>query len=276
MNYLLIVEGEKAEPKLFETVFSRYGFKIEKHPRPKTFNDDIIDQFSETLIGNDKNVIHIMQAPNNCIEGFLHQAIREKWDLAKAFGKDTDFFAGKFIVFDVDHAPNEELKSMMDIYCDETDQGLLIISSPCLEIISEPERKDPIKVTHLKEYKKQRNIYLDNNVMVRKNAMDYIIENFETLISIFLESNTVLFSEENTMEHPRLAVEEVNKRNIRQKSGVCYTYFTSVIYVIVGYVMGLTKQINNSESIKEFLLTHKKQQVLFNNERLCMKSSETR
>lgn len=256
MHYLLIVEGEKAEPKLFESIFKRYGFTVIQHPRPKSFNDNFSFVFDQTSISNGKNTVHIMQAPNNCIEGFLKKAKEENWDLSKTFNHDTDFFAAKFIVFDVDHAPNDILYSMMSHYCDEADQGLLIVSSPCLEILSEPHRKDPITVKHLREYKSLRNTQLDTDPNIKMSAINYIVENFEDLILEFLISNVALYKDNNVMEHPHLAIDEINRLNYRSKEQVCYRYFTTVIYVVIACIMGLTKQVDNANVVLEFLKIH--------------------
>lgn len=135
-------------------------------------------------------------------------------------------------------------------------QGLLIVSSPCLEILSEPNRKDPIIVKHLREYNSLRNIQLDTNPNIKISAINFIVNNFEDLILEFLISNVVLFKDNNVMEHPHLAVDEINRLNYRSREQVCYHYFTTVIYVVIACIMGLTKQVDNADTVREFLKHH--------------------
>ena len=39
---------------------------------------------------------------------------------------------------------------------------------------------------------------------------------------------------------------------------VLYRYFTTTLYVCIAYILGLTKEIDNSEIVEEFFLSHKK------------------
>ena len=88
------------------------------------------------------------------------------------------------------------------------------------------------------------------------SAINYIVDNFEDLILKFLISNVVLFKDDNVMEHPHLAVDEINRLNYRSKEQVRYYYFTTVTYVVIAYIMGLTKQVDNADAVREFLKSH--------------------
>lgn len=55
------------------------------------------------------------------------------------------------------------------------------------------------------------------------------------------------------MEHPRLIIEMINRHNIRTDSYVKYRYFTTVLYVVIANIFGLTKEIENYEVVERFL-----------------------
>ena len=63
------------------------------------------------------------------------------------------------------------------------------------------------------------------------------------------------------MEHPRLVVDKINKMNDRinyknEKGKIItecfYRYFTTVIYVFIAYINGLTIQIDNYDIVYNF------------------------
>jgi len=61
------------------------------------------------------------------------------------------------------------------------------------------------------------------------------------------------------MEHPQFVLKKINELNEREDISsdchpVYYRYFTTVIYVCVAYIKGLTKEIDNVDLIKEFFL----------------------
>ena len=66
------------------------------------------------------------------------------------------------------------------------------------------------------------------------------------------------FNEENIMEHPRLIIDKINSLNKRmnckdkEKSYVIYNYLTTVVYVFIAYINGLTKEINNYSLVRDF------------------------
>ncbi len=60
------------------------------------------------------------------------------------------------------------------------------------------------------------------------------------------------------MEHPQLIINMINKLNIRKLNKdnqvhFYYRYFSTVIYVCVAFILGLTKEEENVEILKKFL-----------------------
>lgn len=67
-----------------------------------------------------------------------------------------------------------------------------------------------------------------------------------------VESNS-----KNVMEHPSFVLDKINELNDREfysldDQPVRYRYFTTVLYVCIAYINGLTKQIENVDEIKGF------------------------
>lgn len=181
MNYLLIVEGAKAEHSLFAMVFERYGFNIVHSKQMKSF-DSFINQFDSFELSDSKDNIVIAQAPRNRL-GELLRSDSSQVDFDIVFKKK---FNSIFLIFDVDHTGNTDLEEMSRIHCDESDSGLLLVSSPCIEIMSEPNRKEELETDHLAKYKKERNVFFSETQRLGYGAIEYIARNFEKLSLEFL------------------------------------------------------------------------------------------
>lgn len=91
--------------------------------------------------------------------------------------------------------------------------------------------------------------------------MEYIQRNFESLALKFLDYNQHEFDSNNVMEHPSLVIDKINKLNERknwtengEKMSECrYRYYTTVIYVLLAFVFGLTIEIDNYSKVRDFL-----------------------
>lgn len=254
-NYLFIVEGEKTEPCILEAVLKRWGYNAIKTKRIselQEFNHSLDLSFDETKLTNAKDNVVIAQAPRNRLHDLVVLYKEHHVDLDKLFGANDDIlFSGIFVIFDVDHTNVSDLQEAFAFHCDETSSGLLLVSSLCIEIISEPQRKDELSVCHLGEYKSARNVHCHN--AYKKNVTQYIADNFEALALEFLEKNYKDFKEPNVMEHPKLVIEAINKHNIRNIESVVYRYFTTVVYVALAYISGATREIDNYHIVRELL-----------------------
>ena len=56
------------------------------------------------------------------------------------------------------------------------------------------------------------------------------------------------------MEHPYSIIKKINSENIRNKDEVIYRYFTTVVYVAIANIHGLTKMIDNYDNVRKFFL----------------------
>lgn len=163
------------------------------------------------------------------------------------------------MVYDVDHTSKEALAQMLCKFNDET-SGLLVLSSPCIEILSEPNRVFEIKVDHLEQYKTERKKWVQDNFS--DSVEHYIINNFEDLVLAFLAKNCEESGSNNVMEHPEFVLKQINTFNERTYISkdfqpVLYRYFTTTLYVCIAYILGLTKEVENGRKVANFFLSHK-------------------
>ena len=183
-NFLLITEGVSTEPTILEAILSKYGFNvIRKSPIRISEESQPFDLEITELFDNKRDNVYIAQGPKNRIRDFLNLINKQTEDVERYFSQLSDNFAGIFLVYDVDHTPKEDLSNMFFKFQDET-SGLLLLSSPCIEILSEPDRVKELSVNHLKEYKKERKGWVQN--ITSDSIEHYIINNFEELILSFL------------------------------------------------------------------------------------------
>ncbi len=251
-KFLLIVEGKKTEPTIFESIFLRYGFTVNTGPQIP------LNHFRKEEYFINDSQINIFQGPRNRIGEMLKKYKDNSTDLQKIFKECGEICAGIFIIYDVDHTSNQDLKAFSDLFSDEL-EGLLLVSSPCIEVMSDINRTEPLECIHLKEYKSTLNKKFNKP---HKSTMQYIINNFESLSIEIIDKNVKELHSSNVMEHPHLIIDLINKNNIRyddpDNKSVVYRYFTTVVYVAVAYILGLTKEIDNAEIVKDFFKKHKK------------------
>ena len=257
-NFLIMTEGVKTEPNILEAILEKYGFNvIRRSPIEINEEDQAFDLDVSKLTGNKDN-IYIAQGPKNRINEFLLLVNNQSEDIERYFAKLEANFAGIFLIYDVDHTSKEALEEMFCKFQDET-SGLLLLSSPCIEILSEPNRVLEIKVEHLEEYKKERKKWVQDNIS--DSVEHYIVNNFENLILAFLKQNCEESGSNNVMEHPDYVLQQINLQNERtyinkDLQPVLYRYFTTTLYVCIAYMLGLTKEIENSHIVADFFLKH--------------------
>jgi hypothetical protein len=258
-NFLIITEGVSTEPTILEAILKKYGFNVmRKNPIKISEEEQLFSLDITELLDNKKDNVYIAQGPRNRIRDFLNLVNKQTEDVERYFSQLSDNFAGIFLVYDVDHTPKEDLENMFFKFQDET-TGLLILSSPCIEILSEPDRVEELCVNHLREYKKERKGWVQ--YQTNDSIEHYMINNFEELILSFLYKNCQESGSNNVMEHPEFVLQQINLLNDRtyisdDLQPVLYRYFTTTLYVCIAYILGLTKEIDNSEIVAEFFLSH--------------------
>lgn len=257
-KYLIIVEGKKDEVKIFSNLLIKLGFKVESG-KDIDFGKTNFKEVSETFTMNNLEVL-ILHSAQSRIHDIVIKFDNSKDDIERFFGFATNYFQGIFLIFDIDHNDNDDVKNMFEKFQDEY-SGLLLVSSPCIEVLGDLDNKIIGKKKFYdlsKEYKGVLNLFFDKNYQC--NVWEYISDNFFELLLKALEKNYNDFNEKNIMEHPRLVIEKINEKNIRNnyKSGgkmitEChFEYFTTVVYVFIAFIFGLTSEINNYSKVKDF------------------------
>lgn len=258
-RYLLIVEGEKAEVKVISSVFQRYGFKT--LITPKIRFDSIEDFKIDQLRDETGKTIYIAQSAQSRIHDIVAKFNKNTDSIERFFHLNQFDFRGIFLLFDVDHNDKEDLSAMFRQFDDES-EGLLLISSPCFEVLADEEAiPGTEKAFHsfTKEYKAPLNRHHQDAHGC--NSMEYIQRNFEPLALRFLDYNQREFNSNNVMEHPSLVIDKINELNERRNwiedgnnlSECIYRYYTTVIYVLLAFVFGLTVEIDNCSKVRDFL-----------------------
>lgn len=251
-NILLIVEGNVDEQDIFSKIFLKYGFNtiISK----EKLNLENIGQFDKYEYSSNKENVVIIQGPRTRIHDFLLLIQDPNISIEKIFKYSYAYFQNIFLIYDVDHNDCDDIEKMYNQFQDES-TGMLLLSSPCIEVIADYKRdRKEEKYYHLGEYKKQINEFYNGQ------TKKYIVDNFENIMLYFLDKNFNDFKEPNIMEHPRLVVQMINKYNDRvnkqnkNDSYVIYRYFSTVIYVAIAAANSLTKEINNYLTVKNFFL----------------------
>lgn len=257
-KFLLIVEGEKDEINIFSEVLKKYNF------RSKKINIDfsnLKDFDVEQLVKEDIDV-YIASSKQNRIHDIVIKFNEKEEDIERLFNFRSNDLQGIFLVFDVDHNDKEDLNLMFNKFNNEN-TGLLLVNSPSIEVIGDLNFNQLNREEHFysvtKGYKRELNKYCQE--IYRCNIWEFIINNFDKQILQFLQKNTKEFNEKNIMEHPRLVVNKINKMNDRinyknEKGKIItecfYRYFTTVIYVFIAYINGLTIQIDNYDIVYNF------------------------
>lgn len=158
-RYLLIVEGEKAEVNVISAVFQRYGFKMRITPK---FSFDSIKDFQIEQLSNDSGkTIYIAQSAQSRIHDVVTKFNKNTDSIERFFHLNQLNFRGIFLLFDVDHNDKEDLSTMFGQFNDES-EGLLLISSPCFEVIGDEAAilgQEKVFRSFTKDYKAPLNVH---------------------------------------------------------------------------------------------------------------------
>lgn len=265
-RYLLFVEGYD-EKELFSSLLIKEGFNVYSSDKKIKINE-INNYINKSYYSKKNDNVIIIQTPNNRIHDLIINFNKDDSSIEKLIKENSSSFNGIFLIFDVDHNSNEDIEKMFNTFNDES-EGLLLLNSPCLEVISDnKEEYLERRFKHLKEYKSIIHQEICKNSS--KKYIEIIKENIYKYMLFFLNKNEKDFSEKNIMEHPRLIKEYINKYNIRvnkkdkEKSYVIYRYYSTVLYVFISYIKGLTKEIENTEIVRDYLKRKNKYELIFN------------
>lgn len=247
---LLIVEGAVAEPEILKTVFDKYGVSTYHAEKRLEIGDD--GDIALPNLKDDTSDIVIVQGPRTRLYELLKIIKNHSYDVNKMMGRCSNYFSLIFWVFDVDQNTDDELSECFKLFMDESDDGLLLLSCPCVESLADDQLIE-FECDEVKKYKAEINRRLSKNH--EEEAYKFIKKNFDTLVIKVLDRNVRDFNSRNVMEHPSLILPLV-KRNIRNKTTdkneLIFRYFSTVIYVLVACSLGLTRNMDNYEEVRSF------------------------
>ena len=150
-NILLIVEGSVSEQNVFGDVFTKYGFSVTISKEKMNVED--VGQFECFQYSLNENNVVIIQGPRNRIHDFLKLYDSNEMEIERAFSYSYAFFQGIFLIYDVDHNDEEDVTAMFNKFQDES-TGMLLLSSPCLEVVGDYNRERDKEIYHrITEYK---------------------------------------------------------------------------------------------------------------------------
>lgn len=257
-NFLLIVEGAVTEKNILKAILEKCNVDVFDSGRIdlKATVDEV---FADLYYTSKKDKIFLVQGPRNRIHDWLRQIKLNEEDFELFFKEIEGKFAGIFIIFDVDHTLDYELEEMFQKYNDETGNGLLLLSSPCIEVMADIDRTEPLICDHLREYKVELNTRF--NKAGHESAVKYIIKNFNELSLYYIDKNTKESGILDVMQHPQYILNRINELNERKHlskdiNPVFYRYFTTVLYVCIAYINGLVKDFDNVQKVKEWFLSN--------------------
>lgn len=251
-NYLIIVEGAKTEQSIFEYVLPQYDLNVVINK--EKLNNDC--DFTKTTFSNDKENVIVIEGPKNRIKDVLH-CTETNTDINRLFEESTIFFAGIFLVYDVDHNDNEILDAAYQKF-NNTSDGLLILNVPCVEVLAEYDFERIFESNEISNYKSILNDYYSKKQGV--NAIDYVKQYFNFIMINFLEKNFQEFYEfnsewevEDVSLHPFFLKEMHSRHNeIYSNSFVRFRYFATVLYVIIANIKGFFRNSNNYQIVLEY------------------------
>lgn len=262
-NYLIIVEGSKTEPSIFEFVLRQYDLEVVVYPKPLSFTSG----FKKIQFSNEKENVFVIQGPKNRLKDLIFSKNENDVEISSEsinrlfFGPNV-YFAGIFIVYDSDHNSIEEIEAAYNKFNNMSD-GLLILSVPCIESIAEYDFNRKYESNSFIGYKNELNQYYDENFS--QNTMEYIQCNFNKLMLENLIRNKRTFRKENTEWkvndinfHPLYMLEIYKKKNLctgtsKKNYHVLINYFATIMYTIICYIKGFTKEFDNFKLLKSYL-----------------------
>lgn len=264
-NYAFVLEGENPEQEIIKEVFKQYGFNVAECG--KIDKDCSIEELTkDKLVDNNHNIV-IFQGHKNRISELLTDYQKNVFRFETAFSTKSTYYAGIFIIYDVDHASKQSLQELFNIYQEPTN-GLLLVSSPSIEVLADQEERLEFCTLHVREYKKEvRRTFIDDNNQntnpsiktVKSNVCtaQYIIDNFEDFVIKYIKKNCADSGLTDVLLHPEFVVNKINKLNLRTTLAkniepVEYRYFTTVIYVCFAYIFKIDKYENNAQKLIEF------------------------
>lgn len=256
-KYLIVVEGQKTEFELIKQVTKRilpnYSVSFTQYKGQQTI------KFTNIKEANDE--IFVIKPKHNRLSQIVEDYKKENGDIF-AFQMyfdqyvDPDFFEKIFFIFDVDYTSDVDLSFALEHFNDEYSSGFLIISSPCIEAMTDTKKTYCIETEkHISdEYKPKIHLdalkRFDQYVNLGYNAL-MCGEAFGLLNKCLIDNLSLFDNDQQFMNHQAyfknsfLPFIESDFRH--------YPLVTSFIYVLIGSILNLDVEENPSASLSLLL-----------------------
>lgn len=261
-KYLIIVEGEKTEFELIKSalkvVLPTYAVETTK------FNGD--DTVKFTNVNKEDDIVYVIRPRLNRLSNIVSEIKKDNFDIF-AFQMyfeddiDPDYFEKVFFIYDVDYTSDIDLSFALDYFNDEYSNGLLIVSSPCIEAMSDSDNcsfflpegkkisrvyKPAVRPATIGRYPH----YLDKGYLccLCDNAFAFFEDCLNRNLSVY--SNNQQF-----MEHEFLFKEFHLPKRV--KKGIYYPFVTSFVYILIGSILKFDRLDKPSNELLNYCNKHK-------------------
>lgn len=244
---LLVVEGIKTEPTIFKYIFEKYGYKF-----INMNTDENWDAYKVEI--DSHKTIYLVQGNKNRLNEFLDEY--SPYDtLSQKYGID-DVVALNYIIYDFDYVNLEKMSELRKKFT-SPQEGEMLLSNPCIEVIAENDFNYK-HIGHSHSYKKRlKKLITDSKYQPRAGIQlidSYICDNFEDFMIRHIKRNCDFFKTANVIEHPDKLIDYVMSTNIPNEDKELYEfhYLSTVIYVAIAELEGLTKQFDNANKVIDY------------------------
>lgn len=250
-NYLIIVEGAVEEESILRPTLEKNNFTVIKHETLNFEFENIFEKYKKISLEKENNVIIVVQGFRNRLHDFL-KMMSEYDEISEYFNYSKNYFAGIFLVYDVDHTIREDLLDMYEKF-NNPSTGLLLISNPCIQVLID-ESDGPLEYLHLIEYKedlRKKFCNCSNAELIEKISSNMI----RSLKKYYLK-NRMTFNKDTLDEEVEAVIRHVANSNEVKNDKINkekYYYLTTVIYYIIAYINKYTYRENENELLMKKL-----------------------
>ncbi len=256
-NYLFLVEGEVFEFQLLEECYGRFGFVQQGNSiKKQTIIDGKKVLFEQEFLFLGDKRITIMKNIQPRLYVFLKNFQTNRDNIENLLDDSYVSYSGIFYINDVDHTTGAELWSLYSLL-PTPENGLLLPSNPCIEAIGDTYNFTCHVEQHVREYKKLLDYCFSSDPKAGKerNYHADLCINIISHLKRLLIKNTETFQDQNVLDHPGLFVERVSTTNSGDpdRTNLYFDYLSTVLYVSIAYVFGITKREENACDLLYFL-----------------------
>ncbi len=245
IRMLIVVEGEVDEVEIFKKLFSIIGFTVIE----STKNGDFTH--ITNVLGD--NVVYLIPGPKSKIQSVLETFDVNTMDLSLFFGI-SETIPLNYIVYDVDITNYERFSSIIPNFC-TPQEGLVLLSNPCIEVIADEEYLIHNDKPSLYKGVVRQQVLSKNKMNQNDSLLSYIINNVLDLFIEQIKRNIVFFSSNDVIDHVLSSYSKIGTNQFSfNPNSYSYTKLFTVIYVVLADIFDVSRELDNAELlIKEIM-----------------------